>query len=208
MIARAGRLVPAAAAALVLNLGLFAVAALLASERPLRFEMSDPVPVSLVTLRPPTPPAPEETREPEPRPEPEPRQDFVPAPSLPAPTRPDLQALAVDIDLGAVAIDAPRGDFVFNAEDLDQPPREVARTHPVYPFRARQRNIEGKVQVKFLVGADGAVSHVEVLDADPAGVFETSVLQAVPRWRFEPGRLDGRAVPAWVVTEIFFQVER
>jgi protein TonB len=208
MISRAGRLAPAAAAALVLNLALFAVAALLASERPLKFEMSDPVPVSLVTLKPPTPPAPEEETPPEPRPEPEPRQDFVPAPSLPAPSRPDLPSIAVSLDLGPISVDAPRGDFIFNADDLDQPPREVARTHPIYPFKARQRNIEGKVQVKFLVGADGAVSRVEVLSAEPKGVFETSVLQAVPNWRFEPGRLDGRAVPAWVVTEVFFQVER
>lgn len=205
----AARVVPAALAALVLNAALFAAAALLARERPLRFEMSEPVSVNLLTLRPPPAPGRKEVR-PEKRPEPEPEQrdSFVPDLRLPRPLRPDLPALSVDIDGDALRLPPLGGDLVFNAEDLDQPPRELTRTEPSYPFRASERGIEGAVQVKFLVGADGGVSRIEILSAEPAGVFEDAVLRAVPSWRYEPGQLDGRAVPSWVATTITFEMDR
>jgi protein TonB len=111
-------------------------------------------------------------------------------------------------------IDLPRGPvvelgggFVFEAGDLDQPPREVVKTPPLYPLSARQREIEGYVQVRFLVDERGRVSELSVLDSSPRRIFEDSVLRAVPGWRFEPGRIDGRPVSSWVVTTIRFEME-
>ena len=97
-----------------------------------------------------------------------------------------------------------RGDFIFNSGDLDQAPQKIMQTEPVYPYKARQRNIEGYVKVKMLVRADGTVGEVSVLDAQPKGLFDSAALKAVPSWRFKPGVIDGQAVPSWVVTTIRF----
>ena len=67
----------AATVAVVLNIVLFASAALLSRGRPVRDVAIDPVSVSLVTLKPPTPPPPEKKRE-IPKPKPKPRLDFTP----------------------------------------------------------------------------------------------------------------------------------
>ncbi len=80
----------------------------------------------------------------------------------------------------------------------------MVRTHPTYPYRARQRNIEGEVKVKLLVRADGTVASVTILDATPKGIFDSSVKEAVPNWKFTPGKIDGQAVPSWVVTNVVF----
>jgi protein TonB len=201
------RLAPALLAAVVLNVVLLASAALLSRERPLQQDMSDPVAVSLVTIRETAPPPEPEPRE-IPRPEPKPQLDFQPELMPPNLGRPDLPGLEVDIDPGLFTGGPERGEFIFNSGDLDQPPQAVVRTQPVYPYRARQRGISGEVRVKLLVTADGRVEQVQILEADPPGLFDDAVLQAVPRWKFQPGVIDGRQVPAWVVTSVRFDLER
>ena len=196
-------LASAAAVAVMLNIVLFASAALLSRDRPVRQASTAPVSVNLVTLKPATPPPPEKKRE-IPKPKPKPKMDFTPElsrPSLRGPAPLDIQ---VQIDPSLFAGGPERGDFIFNSGDLDQPPRKVVQTVPVYPYKARQRNIEGFVKVKMLVRADGTVGEVSVLDAHPKGLFDSAALKAVPQWRFQPGVIDGQAVPSWVVTTIRF----
>lgn len=193
----------ATAVAVLLNLLLFASAALLSRDRPLRQDATAPVSVNLITIKPATPPPPEKEKEIK-KPEPKPQLDFMPElprPSIAGPAPLDVQ-VAIDPDLFAGGPE--RGEFIFNAGDLDQPPRKIVQSQPVYPYKARQRNIEGFVKVKLLVKADGSVGSVEVLDASPEGLFEDAATKAVPNWRFQPGTVDGQAVPSWVVTTIRF----
>ncbi len=204
MILRKGILLAyAAAVAVVLNILLFGSAALLSRDRPVRDVAPAPVSVNLVTLKPTTPPPPEKKRE-IPKPKQKPEMDFTPElarPSLWGPTPLDV---SVQIDPSLFAGGPERGEFIFNSGDLDQPPRKIVQSKPVYPYKARQRNIEGFVKVKILVRADGTVGEVSVLDAEPKGLFDSAALKAVPQWRFQPGVIDGQAVPSWVVTTIRF----
>ena len=62
--------------------------------------------------------------------------------------------------------------------------------------------------MKLLVLADGTVGSVEILSSRPEGVFEESVKKIAPRWKFQPGVIDGRNVPAWVVTTVTFVLDR
>lgn len=64
-------------------------------------------------------------------------------------------------------------------------PRLIADAVPRYPQSARNRRIEGSVQVIFTIEPDGSVSDARPVSAQPAGVFEDAALAAVARWRFE-----------------------
>ncbi len=201
------RLAWTALGAVAVNLLLLAVAAHLVRDRALVRDFGDPVPVSLVAVpRDETPPEPEPEREPEPPRQP-PNLDFTPELPAPSLTAPSLRGPAVRLDPALFGGVAPMGDLVFAAADLDQPPRATVRTPPIYPYRARQRRLEGTVQVRFLVRRDGTVGDVIIESADPPGIFEDSVREAVARWRFEPGRLAGEAVAAWVVMPITFDMD-
>jgi protein TonB len=189
--------------AVLLNIVLFASAAHLTRERLFEADISDPVSVNLITIKPTTPPPPPEEKE-VPKPKPKPRPDFMPELTRPSIGAPDPLDISVAIDPALFADGPTRGDFVFNATDLDTPPTAVVRTNPVYPYKARQRNIEGSVEVKFLVGPDGRVSDVEILSSQPAGLFDAAVRKTAPQWKFRPGVLDGQAVPSWVVTTVQF----
>jgi protein TonB len=200
-------LAPAVLAAVLLNAALFVSAAFLSRERPIVEDLTPPVAVSLVTLPPPETPPPERPREVEPPPR-EPQLDFVPELAPPSLAGPEPLDVRIDLDPTLFAGEPARGDFVFDGSDLDSPPRAVVRTEPLYAMRLRQRGVEGTVKVKLLVQTDGTVGEVEILASEPAGVFDKAVLQAVPHWRFEPGRIDGRPVRAWVITDVRFEMER
>jgi TonB family protein len=58
---------------------------------------------------------------------------------------------------------------------------------PAYPPKLLQQRIEGYVEVEFDRAADGRVGNARVISAMPRGTFETAALEAIRRWRLEPG---------------------
>ena len=67
-----------------------------------------------------------------------------------------------------------------------RPPFLVDSGALVYPAEAKERGIEGEVTVEYDINADGTVSNVRVIAAQPSGVFEEAVLAYVRTWVFEP----------------------
>lgn len=70
----------------------------------------------------------------------------------------------------------------------------LVRVDPEYPPQAKQRRIEGWVDVEFTIGPAGTVEDVKVIDANPRGIFEQATLRAVRRYRYNPKIVDGVAV--------------
>ncbi|NLX19986.1 MAG: TonB family protein [Desulfobulbus sp.] len=96
---------------------------------------------------------------------------------------------------------------VFSVHQLDGPLAVLAKTSPVYPPAAKRRNIQGWIKVKFLIDEHGKVGRIAVLNAEPRGVFEESVLRCISNWRFKPGTVNGVAVKAMVEQTITFKLE-
>jgi protein TonB len=70
----------------------------------------------------------------------------------------------------------------------------LVRVDPVYPPQARQRRIEGWVDVEFTIGPAGTVEDVKVIGSNPRGVFEQATLRAVRRYRYNAKIVDDVAV--------------
>ncbi len=70
----------------------------------------------------------------------------------------------------------------------------LVRVDPEYPPQAKQRRIEGYVDIEFTIGSAGTVQNPKVIAARPTSVFERSALRAVRRWRYNPKIEDGVAV--------------
>ncbi len=70
----------------------------------------------------------------------------------------------------------------------------LVRVDPVYPPQARQRRIEGWVDIEFTIGPAGTVEDLKVIGANPRGVFEQATLRAVRRYRYNAKMVDGVAV--------------
>jgi len=99
--------------------------------------------------------------------------------STPAPSRPTPPATVAAAPTPATATTAPR------------PASPAARTlinrvSPRFPEAANRRRLEGEVEVSLRIAADGSVEAVEVVRADPPGVFDREAVLAVRRWRYAP----------------------
>lgn len=76
-----------------------------------------------------------------------------------------------------------------------------------YPAQAARANVAGKVYMSFVVGADGALTDVQVLKGIGFGCDEEAlrVVKAMPRWK--PGKQSGRAVRVRYNLPIAFTLE-
>ena len=192
-------------AAVVINAGLFGVMGLLVRKHREPPAMEEVAGVSLVTLAAPEPPTQQEVKEPAPPPAQE-KPDF--APDLVQPSLGDLGTGGLSIDMGITKVETSTEEksFIFDSVDLDQAPQVLVQTPPDYPFKAREQGIEGYVAVKMLVREDGSVGQINVIKAKPQGYFETAVRRALPGWTFQPGRIGGESVTAWVMHTVRFNL--
>jgi protein TonB len=99
------------------------------------------------------------------------------------------------------------GPGFVRANLLDNPPRTRAQLAPVYPAEARQRGLPGEVVVEFVVDEAGRVLDPHVLRSN-SPLFDEPTLRAVAKWRFEPGRKDGRIVRFRMSVPVEFAVNQ
>jgi len=92
----------------------------------------------------------------------------------------------------------------FSLAEIDQKPRAVFQSAPVYPSEMRGKKVEGVVTVLFVVDSAGKVAnpHVEKSN-NPA--FERPALDAVKRWKFEPAVKGGQRVACKMRVPMRFQ---
>ena len=91
-----------------------------------------------------------------------------------------------------------QGKQGFKGDDLVP----ISSARPRYPRSAATRRIEGWVEVIFVIGGDGRVRNVRVLDASPRGVFEDAAVHAMSRWLYAPFYVNGEKV-AREATQLF-----
>lgn len=77
---------------------------------------------------------------------------------------------------------------------VTNPAKALIPIRPIYPATAREGNITGRVTTKLLIDEAGVVVDSSVVNAEPAGLFEASALEAVRKTPFSPATRNGVAV--------------
>ena len=72
----------------------------------------------------------------------------------------------------------------------DNPLITIVRVQPTYPPAAEQRGLEGWVDVRFDVTANGLVTNV-VVTGSSHGIFERAAIKAAERFRYKAPVIDG-----------------
>ncbi len=77
----------------------------------------------------------------------------------------------------------------------------------VYPERARQANIEGRVVVKFIIDTDGSVTDVTVVKYVDTLLDNEAVrvIRSMPKWK--PGMDKGKKVRVYYNMPVVFKLE-
>lgn len=97
-------------------------------------------------------------------------------------------------------------NVVMTDDSVDSPPRPTYQAPVEYPSSARARGVQGYVVLSLLISAAGEIEKVQVLEAEPSGIFEDYAIQGVRNWRFEPAQYQGRSVKVWARQRIRFDL--
>jgi protein TonB len=100
----------------------------------------------------------------------------------------DVQAIASGLGAEYGSAGGRGGDgtgAAFGAGLSDRDPLPLVRIEPQYPPQARQRGLEGWVQVSFTISTAGSVKDAVVVKSSNA-LFERNALQAVSKWKYQP----------------------
>jgi periplasmic protein TonB len=111
----------------------------------------------------------------------------------------------INIPSGRVGAGGKGLGEIFDLNKLDQIPSPTYQSKPIYPFEMRRAGITGQVVVGFIVDSTGAVQNAYAVSSTQRE-FEAAAIQAVSKWKFNPGRTGGRSVNTRMQVPIVFSI--
>jgi TonB family protein len=118
-----------------------------------------------------------------------------------------VSELKTPAQFSASAFDPPAGGISEPKCDADKvhSGRLVARVNPVYPAAQRYAHVEGTVKLYAVVGTDGMLHNLEVVSSVDPGL-DSSALEAVRQWRYEPYICNGTPVEVETDVQVNFSL--
>ncbi len=118
-----------------------------------------------------------------------------------------IRALLDVLLLFAIVL-AAAGVSQAGGKPTDPKPIPASMVAPIYPEQERREGVQATVVLSVDVSADGAVTNAavkEAVEGHPA--FGKAAIVAVTQWKFEPARLDGKAVAITVAVPVKFALK-
>jgi TonB family protein len=101
----------------------------------------------------------------------------------------------------------PDKDGVYSLGPGIVAPIVLERAAAVYPADAPTDAVNGFCALTLVVGSDGVAAGIEVTHSH-GSAFDLAAIEAVKQTRFDPGTLDGKAVPVRIEARIHFFADR
>jgi TonB family protein len=114
-------------------------------------------------------------------------------------------AVVLALALAAIALLNAQAEQPYKVGNGVTAPRVIVRADPIYTEDARAAKIDGVVLLTVVVGTDGLAHDINVVKGLDAGL-DVKAVEAVQRWRFAPGTLDGNPVAVRATIEINFRL--
>jgi TonB family protein len=107
-----------------------------------------------------------------------------------------------DLEAGMTSAQSvPQAQAQVPAEVMEKLVRH--RVDPEYPAAARRQNLQGVIPLDVLIGNDGSVLKVRALGGPQ--ILAQAAVDALRWWRFEPYRIQGKAVVAETTVAVEFK---
>ena len=93
------------------------------------------------------------------------------------------------------------GEFVY----VEELPEAITKVPPEYPQAAQFAGVTGTVIVQALIGRDGRVKEIKVVQSIPE--LDDAAASAVAQWTFKPAKNKGEPVAVWVAVPVRFTLD-
>ncbi len=84
--------------------------------------------------------------------------------------------------------------------------RHADEFQPTYPVGQLRLEREGEVSVRVLVGTDGRVKRIELIDSPHVDFWSATRKQALKKWRFTAATKDGKPIESWMTLKVRFEI--
>jgi len=84
--------------------------------------------------------------------------------------------------------------------------RYAEQFQPAYPTGQLRLEREGEVSVRVLVGTNGRVKQIELIDSPHVDFWTATRKQALSKWRFTPATKDGTPIESWMTLKVRFEI--
>jgi len=131
------------------------------------------------------------------------------------------------IDIGDMAAGEGPGGFIMDipkfgrrgkssGDDEDsmegaggsEAPSPTLKTQPIYPSTLLKKGIGGKVLITAVISTSGQVVKANIKGSSGYSELDNSALQAVLKWKFKPGKRNGKDVQATCIIPYTFEVKK
>jgi protein TonB len=106
----------------------------------------------------------------------------------------------------AFSIVFPDDGRVYIDRDAKLPLVPIRQDYPAYPDEMRKKRLEDSVLVRYVIGTNGRVKDVTILDHAREPVFDVATVDAIKTWSFRPMKKDGKAVEVVHELTVFYQL--
>jgi TonB family protein len=86
------------------------------------------------------------------------------------------------------------------------PPEILKQTFPTYPQPALRANVEGAVILEAMIGADGRLRDIHVVEGHP--LLVQAAIDCVKQWRYRAAVLNGEIISAPATIRVQFTIQR
>lgn len=129
--------------------------------------------------------------------------DAVPTPNAPS-IQPIAQPAPYAPAVPVAAVTTPAlAKITLPSSDADY----LSNPKPTYPAMSKRLGEQGKVVVRVLIGADGLPQKSELRQSSGFDRLDDAALATVMKWRYVPGKRDGKAEPMWFDVPIIFRLD-
>jgi periplasmic protein TonB len=116
-------------------------------------------------------------------------------------------AVAVALVCAGAALEAQQETKTYRqGESGVVAPVPVKQAHPKYTAEAREKRVQGLVELEAVVLEDGTVGDVRVTKSLEESL-DGAAVDAMKRWIFKPGQRDGKAVRVLIDVEMTFTLK-
>jgi len=100
----------------------------------------------------------------------------------------------------------PDDGRVYVERDAKLPLVPINEAPPTYPDEAYKKHQEDSVLVRYVIGTDGNIKELTILDHAKNPIFDKATLDALSKWKFRPMVKNGKPVEVVHELTVFYQI--